>query len=74
MAAEQYLKAVELDPLDIDARVFAAESLAEAGQYDEAGGLLQEARSRTDDPRALRVLDGCLQRLADARREASGTR
>ena len=74
MAAEQYQKAVELDPRNIDIYLFAAESLAEAGQYREAGDMLRRAKSQTGDAQAIQALDGYLRKLADFPGEAAGTR
>jgi tetratricopeptide (TPR) repeat protein len=70
LAAEQYQKVTELNPLDIDAYVLAAEALAEAGRYEESGLMLQKAKTRTADPGALRALDGYLQKLSEAGRES----
>ncbi len=70
LAAGHYRKVTELNPLDIDAYVMAAEALAEAGRYEESGLMLQSAKTRTADPVALRALDGYLQKLSEAERES----
>jgi len=66
LAAEHYQKVTELNPLDIDAYVMAAEALAGAGRYEDSGLLLQKAKTRTSDPGALQALDGYLRKLAEA--------
>ena len=66
LAAEHYQKVTELAPHDIDAYVFAADALAEAGRLDEAGNMLQRAKTMTADPGALKSLDGLLEKLAVA--------
>jgi tetratricopeptide (TPR) repeat protein len=69
LAAEHYQKVTELTPHDIDAYVFAADALAEAGRLEDAGNMLQRAKTMTADPGALKSLDGLLEKLAGDGRE-----
>jgi len=66
LAARHFQKVTELDPLDIDAYVLAADSLAEAGKLDEARLTLERAKARTADAKAIRTLDELLLKLAEA--------
>jgi tetratricopeptide (TPR) repeat protein len=66
LAAEHYERVTELSPHDIDAYVFAADALAEAGRLEDAGHMLQRAKTMTVDPGALKSLDGLLEKLPGA--------
>ena len=69
-AAAHYRRLTELDPLDIDAYILAAVSLAEMGRFAEARGELDRARGMTDDPDAMESLDVLCRRLTRAEMQA----
>jgi tetratricopeptide (TPR) repeat protein len=52
-SAQHYDRLSEIEPLNVDACVFAALAHGEAGDYVEARARLAEARLRTSDPVAL---------------------
>ena len=68
LAAKHYQRAGEIDPLDLDALVLAASEFADAKHFGESRTLLRRVQERTTDPRALRLLQGFLQKLEAAER------
>lgn len=68
LAAKHYQRAGEIDPADLDALVLAASEYADARHFGESRALLQRVQGQTTDPRALKLLQGFLQRLDAAER------
>ena len=69
LAAEHYRRLTEIDPFDIDSYALAAVALAEAGRFPEARSELEKAKLRTADPHAITMLDGFLEKLAEAEKQ-----
>ena len=73
-AAAHYRRLTEIDPYDVDSYALAASALAEAGRFGEARAELERAKGRTSDPRTVALLDGYLQKLAEAEKQAGAGR
>lgn len=64
-AAEEYRRVTELSPDDLDAYVNASLACIELKRFDEAIQLLQSAKGRTSDPKALETLDSYIAKTTD---------
>ena len=62
-AAEHFDEARLLNPNDVDACVYAAAAWADAGRFAEARARLMEAKGRTEDPKALALIDRYLLKI-----------
>jgi cytochrome c-type biogenesis protein CcmH/NrfG len=69
VAAEMYRKAQALAPQRKEISLQLASALEMGGDYRGAVQVLQELRTREDDPRALAMLDDLIQRLEQRGRE-----
>jgi tetratricopeptide (TPR) repeat protein len=67
-AAAHYDRLADIEPLNVDACVFAALAYAEDGQVADARSRLEQARRRTSDPKALALLAEYMSKLDAVKR------
>jgi len=64
-AAESYRNVTRLAPRDLDAYVQTALAYIELDRFDEAVRQLELAKTQTDDPEAVRRLEGYIQKIRE---------